>query len=403
MKHIIKQKHIFLFFLIFLISEIVLAFFASLSVPYAGNFIYKHILGEYGFPYWLASFTNFDGVHYILIARQGYLEYSQAFFPVYPLLIRYLAPIFLNNHMIVALVISYTSLFIALIILKKYLKEISFSASQTFWFIAFLLTFPTSYYFGAIYTESVFLLTFVSTLYFLEKKNFAGAMVCAILTALTRLIGIFLIIPILFYFLNIVLNEHKNSIKTISQFFLRSYKWFLKNKLSLIVILSPILGFAIYAGYLFYTHGDPFYFYTSQPKFGANRSTHLIFFPQVIYRYVRIFMTAQFNIQYCIAFLELISFIFAISCIGYELFVVFKTKNWFVPRSGIALFSLISIILPTLTGTFSSMPRYTLMSFSTFFVISTMKNRIVKYIFLASFILLHITLTALFIQGYFIS
>jgi len=36
----------------------------------------------------------------------------------------------------------------------------------------FILTFPTSFFFGAVYTEGLFFLLFALTLYFLKKENY---------------------------------------------------------------------------------------------------------------------------------------------------------------------------------------------------------------------------------------
>jgi len=41
-----------------------------------------------------------------------------------------------------------------------------------FWLLFFILTFPTSFFFGAVYTEGLFFLLFALTLYFLKKENY---------------------------------------------------------------------------------------------------------------------------------------------------------------------------------------------------------------------------------------
>jgi len=40
------------------------------------------------------------------------------------------------------------------------------------WVLFFILTFPTSFFFGAVYTEGLFFLLFALTLYFLKKENY---------------------------------------------------------------------------------------------------------------------------------------------------------------------------------------------------------------------------------------
>src|SRR3972149_9378290 len=74
--------------------------------------------------------ANFDGIHYLSIAQNGYMRFQEAFFPLYPLLIRILAKSVLFDHYLWAgLLISHVSLFIALIIFYK-LVEIEFDEKK---------------------------------------------------------------------------------------------------------------------------------------------------------------------------------------------------------------------------------------------------------------------------------
>jgi len=67
------------------------------------------------------------------------------------------------------------------------------------------------------------------------------------------------------------------------------------------------------------------------------------------------------------------------------------------------LFSFANLLLPTLTGTFSSIPRYSLFSISIFIYLGQLKNNYIKYLILIIFVILHILLLGYFTQGYFIS
>ncbi|PIX73599.1 hypothetical protein COZ39_02165, partial [Candidatus Roizmanbacteria bacterium CG_4_10_14_3_um_filter_33_21] len=55
----------------------------------------------------------------------------------------------------------------------------------------------------------------------------------------------------------------------------------------------------------------------------------------------------------------------------------FKGKDfrlWLSISNGLLLFSFINLLLPTLTGTFSSIPRYALMSLSVFIYLGEIKS-----------------------------
>jgi hypothetical protein len=212
------------------------------------------------------------------------------------------------------------------------------------WTTAFLLLFPTAFFFSAVYTEGLFFMLMSMSLYFFYSKKKNGAAVSGFLLALTRLIGVFVSIP---FITEAIYKKGKLNFSQI--------KWPL-------VIIAPFIGLGLYMVYLFATTGDPLYFFTAQPSFGANRSTHLILLPQVYYRYIKIFLILL----------------------------------------GISLFSLINIVLPTLTGTLSSIPRYALMSWASFMYLGNLKNYYAKISIALIFFIFQIIVASYFIQGYFV-
>ena len=419
---------ILLLFLVWRSFDFLIIFFSQKIIPYLGFFPYKDQLPGFNLPHWLSSLANFDGLHYIFIARDGYAQYVQAFFPLYPLLIKFLTPLFFNNQLLTGLIISNVSFFLGLILFYKYLKLISSDSIRfnPILSILFLLVFPTSFFFGAIYTEGLFFLLVVATLYFLKKENYLFTGLFAVFASLTRLVGVFLVIPIIVHLvkkLNYVIPvktgiQTKITLNEINRLdpLLRGNdrRYFILNIRYLLLILSPLLGLGLYCLYLFKTTGDPFFFLTSQPIFGANRSSHLIFLPQVYWRYFKIFLTANWNFQYFSSLIEFLVFNFVFVILVLDLFKNLRIKNCLPAgkagklirnseRLGLNLFSLVNLILPTLTGTFSSIPRYSLFSISLFIYLTDLKNNFIKYLILIIFIVLHILLLGYFTQGYFIS
>src|SRR3990167_1225203 len=70
----------------------------------------------------LWTWGGFDGIHYLTIAESGYIaDYTQAFFPMYPQLIRWFYLNFHLNSLIAGLVVSHLSLLIAIPLLWKLL------------------------------------------------------------------------------------------------------------------------------------------------------------------------------------------------------------------------------------------------------------------------------------------
>jgi hypothetical protein len=409
-----------LLFIIWRVVDFFVIYFSQKIIPYLGFFPYANQLPLYHLPNWLSALANFDGLHYLTIAKNGYQQFEQAFFPFYPVLIKLFSPIFADNRLLSGIIISNLSFLIGLIIFYKYLylstgiarnAPTNYNHLQPFLSILFLLAFPTSFFFGAVYTEGLFFLLVVSTLYCLKKQNYLLAGLFAYLTATTRIVGVFIIVPIVIHLLQKINSRQKNS-TGIARNAPTIYNYFQL----FITLLAPLLGLATYCFYLWRTTGDPFYFFTSQPVFGASRSTHLITFVQVYYRYFKIFLTAHHDFGYFTAILECCFFTFVLIILILDLFKNLGIRNWKLALSGVEglkisnydllalnLFSLINIILPTLTGTFLSIPRFSLMSLSLFIYLSQIKNNMVKYFILFIFVILHVLLLGYFTQGYFIS
>ncbi len=368
-------------FLIWQAVNFLSSYLASRFIPYLGFFPYRYVLESYHLPALITSWANFDGIHYILIAQNGYSQYEQAFFPLYPLLIRFLSPLLARNELFTGLLISNLCFLAGLIIFQQYLKLTMKQWNN--WPLIFLLVFPTSFFFTALYTEGLFFFLVVASLYSLEKDNYWLASLFAVFASLTRLTGLFLIIVF--------------GLKLISK--LKKSLYFILNTKYFILLLSPFLGLLIYGIYLQKTTGDFLFFFHSQPAFGAHRSTNLITLPQVYYRYFKIIFTAQPDFRYFVALLEIIIFSFVFGVLVFDLLKRLRVNS----QLGLSLFSLANIVLPTLTGTFSSVPRYSLMSLSFFIALGQIKNLFIKTLLAIVFFILNIVLLGFFVQGYFIS
>ena len=103
---------IVVYFLLWRSFDFLVIFFSQKIIPYLGFFPYSDQLPGFNLPSWVSALANFDGLHYISIARDGYAQYEQAFFPLYPLTIKFLAPLFSNNQLLTGLIISNVSFFL---------------------------------------------------------------------------------------------------------------------------------------------------------------------------------------------------------------------------------------------------------------------------------------------------
>ena len=144
------------------------------------------------------SGANFDGEHYLSIAIFGYKPLEYAFFPVYPFLISNSVKPFsfdfvslITYSTISGLVISNFAFLVSLILLYELLR-IDYSRKIAYLTIILLLIFPTSFFFGSLYTESIFLLLTVASFYCARKGNWWLAGILGCIASATRVFGVLL-------------------------------------------------------------------------------------------------------------------------------------------------------------------------------------------------------------------
>ena len=159
--------------------------------------------------------------------KKPYREEKYAFFPLYPLFVRFFH-LFLRDWNWSLILASNFFFFLALYFFYLlYGKEA----------LKFLILWPTSFLLSGGFTESLFLFLAILSFYFLKKKNFLGAGLSGFLLGLTKPQGgFFFLVLILSYF---------------------SQKRF-KIEKDFIFCFLPILGTFHYFWYLFYLTGDFF-------------------------------------------------------------------------------------------------------------------------------------------------
>ena len=109
MKFIEKYKFPIAVFIIWRIFLFLVQLAGEKILPFKFSFPYTDtILIPSGLPNWLWSWGNFDGVHYLTIAKSGYDGFgTQVFFPLYPMLINGLSRL-VPNYLLSGLIISKT-------------------------------------------------------------------------------------------------------------------------------------------------------------------------------------------------------------------------------------------------------------------------------------------------------
>lgn len=386
-------KFVFFIFLIWRVLLFVPLIISLVLIPYRRGYEYTNILGKFEANLLLGNslifpWGNFDGVHYLSIAGYGYLADGR-FFPLYPILIYGLSNLFgdssaySESQFFSALLISNVSFLLAIFYLYKLIKE-DYSKKVAKLAAFFLLIFPTSFFFGSIYSESLFLFLLVTSFYFANKKRWLIASLFALLLTLTRINGIF-IFPALLY-----------------QLFKEENLWGEKLDLKkLIRKIWPLIfipfGLLSFGAYSYLKFGDFFNFIKAHGGQANGRSIEVLIFPlQTLYRYFKIITEMKFeNIEWWIAILEVCVFLFTTTF----LYAAYKQKV----KTSYIIFAGLSFLLPILSGTFSGLPRYVLVLFPVFITLALLKATYLKTLYILISIPLLFILLMLFSKGYYIS
>lgn len=334
-------------------------------------------------PYLIWIWANFDGVHFLDIASKGYNNFDFAFFPLYPLFIYIFSKLLHVSELISGILLSLIFLIFAIKLIYKIIL-LDFNEKIAKLTVIFLLFSPLAFFYHSVYTESLFLLTTTGSLFFARKKMWLLSGIFGMMAVLTRLSGISLIPALVAEWYMQNRSNFNFSTKVMTKFFQSG---------GLAVFLCGG-GLILYMLYLKIFFGDPLLF---QKSMVAWSQSSFVLLPQVIYRYLKIFISVDpSSLVYQIAMLEFFSFFLYV---WLALYVLIKI------RVSYGVYMIILLTLVTFTGTFAGTPRYITHLFPAYLALAyiTNDNKLLKVRIAILFVLLGSILTALFTRGNFIT
>jgi hypothetical protein len=320
--------------LLFLVSRGVLTIVGVLSITLIGRRTGRRLEWDHPSYSWLDIWGQWDTGWYLDIAKnwyaaeahyQAYCNY--AFFPFYPTLIKLLGFV-IGNHFYAGLIISNVSLLGAAILLYK-LVELDHDQEVALRSVKYLFIWPTSFILSGVLSEALFLILVIGSFYYARKGKWLNACIAGFFLSLTRVPGVFVVIPLLYDYM-----KGKN-------FNLKSIK------IDILALTLLPLGLGLFCIYNYYLTGD----YLAFSHIQQTAWSHHLGNP------VKILIHGMFG-----------------SAVGPRIIVA----AWFtgftmtflaifyrrVPTSYL-LFCFISLFLPLIKG-LGSMPRYTVVLFPVF-------------------------------------
>ena len=186
--------------LIFAVSRLVIITLIWLSrhIVERGPYVFVSGQMQHGGTF-LDLLTQWDGVWYRLLAKQGYgpptPEIIATFFPVYPLLVRGVAYI-VRDFQVASLIVSNGCLLAAALLFMRLLR-LDYDELICRRAITFLMFNPVSFFLSAAYTESTFLLLSIGALLAARQGKWLVAGMCGGCLTATRAPGLVIAAPLL--------------------------------------------------------------------------------------------------------------------------------------------------------------------------------------------------------------
>jgi dolichyl-phosphate-mannose-protein mannosyltransferase len=364
--------------LLFRIASAFLAFYANVVFPL--NQREQFTMFGRTSPFW-DTFTRYDSGWYFGIARSGYDASTAvaggrsniAFFPVYPLLMRYVGRLFGRTSAdlyLGGIVVSWLSFVLAMVALY-YLARLDLSRPRAERAVLLTAIFPFAFFFGVVYSESTFLLFTVLAFYLLRTRRWIAGGLAGAVAGATRVTGI-MMWPAL------ALTAWRRTEPTS-----RDRLW------AAAALVLAASGFGAYCAYIYAQSGQPFLWAVALQRWGYYPGGAPWTAP---WRLVATLLTHPY------AYLagDRMAPYDTLNGVSAVLFAAAVPFVWRRLGAGYALFMLANLWLPLSSGVFEGMGRYCAVMFPCFIWLASVRSRWVSTGLVVVFAMLYTLCLALF-------
>lgn len=201
---------------------------------------------------------HWDAPHYLELAEKGYAAAGVdngkhlflVFFPLYPWLVRLLHGIIPSWELCGHLISSVCFIAGSRVFARLVTEEFGWPTARLS--LLLLSAWPYAFFFGAVYTESLFFLLSVSAFYFIRKHRWLAAGLTGALAALARMQGLLLVLA--------GLAEYAVWARPLRQIRARDWRGLRRGVLRALPLALTLAGTGIYLYLNYAVEGDPFRF-----------------------------------------------------------------------------------------------------------------------------------------------
>jgi mannosyltransferase PIG-V len=328
----------------------------------------------------VTAWERFDGLWFLRIATAGYVDGdgSAAFFPLYPMLIRFLSPLLGGHPLAAAYLVSHLAALGSMAFLY-FLTASEWDERMARRSVLYLAVFPTSFFLLAPYSESLYLLLVLACLWGARRKLWAVAGVAGGAAAATRNLGVLLVVPLAVEALHQWLEERSG------QRLVRSLAW------SAVVVAGA-------GGYLLYWEGlsgdwlAPFHQQANWQREGSFPLATVIWGTREAFRFV-----GEYPGGY-----HLVDWLIVVPALAAGVWVARRARPVFTMYTWISILAPLSFIFPL--RPFMSVPRFVLPIFPILWAGAAwgLRRRGIHEVVVATSAGLLVLLTVLFVNWYYV-
>jgi mannosyltransferase PIG-V len=313
----------------------------------------------------LDAATRWDAGAYVSIAHDGYgaVPANNAYFPLYPLLVRVLAALLGGGddaYLVAGVVISNLALLVALAYLAR-LVAIDHEAEAGPRAALYLLVFPTSVFLFVVYPESLLIALSIGAVYHARRGEWLPAGALGVLAALTRpFIGAAVAVPIAI------------------EAFQRSGP-----RAALASATPAVIALIGWLAVLWRVTGDPKAILTAEANWGVGPSLPFEAFADL-------FDPSVYGFPYIV--------------LGATLFIgALVLISWRVLRPSLAAYATVVFLISIATGSLTSSPRYYLSVFPAFMVLAVVARGWLGRAYVAIGVAIGVIFTAMYALWYWVA
>ena len=320
------------------------------------------------------GWTQWDSEHYTAIASSGYTFGgvrwpNVAFFPLYPLLLKPVAPLVASSYNTAGVIVANVAFLGALLLLYSLVVR-DFGQRTALLAVLFVLIIPTSFFFGAVYSESLALLLLVAVLWAMRRQHWWLAGLAGFALALTRVPGV-LVAPMIALCYGQSINWRWRSIRA-----------------PVLAAALPPLGLALFMAYQWQTFGTPTAFLQAQIAWENQMSLPWVL-PVAMAEMIasgRAWPNVVFQGLFYVGFIAL-----AVAAL------------WRLPLA-YGLTTALLLVPPFLSNWVWSVSRHVLIGIGAYIVLAQLaERRWVRWVLLAGMLPLLVLATLLFVNGWWIA